>query len=138
MITDVAQTANGLAEDLASRGVRYALASFVDLHGISKAKAVPLGHLDQMMHGSELFTGAALDGVPQQVNDEEVSARPDADSVTVLPWNRRSRGSPAISIWPASRSRDAAGASCGAVLARCRRDGLHVQSRYRNRVLRRA
>lgn len=88
MITQVVPTAVDLADDLAARGVRHALASFVDLHGVSKAKAVPLSHLDQMLNGSELFTGAALDGVPQQVNDEEVSARPDPASAMVMPWNR--------------------------------------------------
>jgi len=77
-----------LVRTLADRGVRYALASFVDVHGVSKAKAVPLSHLERMLGGSELFTGAALDGVPQAVNDEEVSALPDPGSVAVLPWNR--------------------------------------------------
>lgn len=72
---------------LAERGVKYALASFVDIHGMCKAKAVPLAHLGQMMRGSELFTGAALDGVPQAISDEEVSARPDLASATILPWN---------------------------------------------------
>ncbi len=76
----------GLATDLEARGVRYALASFVDLHGVSKAKAVPLPHLGQMLRGSELFTGAALDGVPQEVSDDEVAAVPDPASLTVLPW----------------------------------------------------
>ena len=78
--------ASPLAADLETRGVRYALASFVDLHGVSKAKAVPLAHLGQMLMGSELFTGAALDGVPQEVSDDEVAAVPDPASVTVLPW----------------------------------------------------
>ena len=75
-----------LAADLEARGVRYALASFVDLHGVSKAKAVPLPHIGQMLQGSELFTGAALDGVPQEVSDDEVAAVPDPASLTVLPW----------------------------------------------------
>ncbi len=73
---------------LVDQGVKYALASFVDIHGICKSKVVPLNHFAQMMQGSELFTGAALDGVPQQINDEEVSARPDPDSTMILPWNR--------------------------------------------------
>ncbi len=72
---------------LEAAGVKYALASFVDLHGVSKSKIVPLAHFEQMVAGSELFTGAALDGVPQEVNDEEVSARPDLASLAVLPWN---------------------------------------------------
>jgi glutamine synthetase len=76
-----------LKTSLQEQGVRYALASFVDIHGMCKAKVVPLSHFGQMMAGSELFTGAALDGVPQDVSDEEVSARPDPSSATVLPWN---------------------------------------------------
>ena len=73
---------------LENQGVRYALASFVDLHGMTKAKAVPLAHLGQMARGSELFTGAALDGVPQEVSDDEVAAVPDANSLTILPWQK--------------------------------------------------
>ena len=80
------EAALALRQDLSARGVRYALASYVDMHGVSKAKMVPIGHLSQMMAGSELFTGAALDGVPQQVSDEEVSAHPDPASCAVLPF----------------------------------------------------
>jgi len=58
--TDAAQ----LKADLISRGVRYALASFVDLHGVCKAKAVPIDHLESMARGSELFTGAAFAADP--------------------------------------------------------------------------
>jgi glutamine synthetase len=73
---------------LKESGVKYGLASFVDLHGISKAKAVPIAHLQQMLGGSEMFTGAALDGVPQGVNEDEVNALPDTASGLILPWNR--------------------------------------------------
>ena len=75
-----------LTEELEARGVRYALASFVDMHGVCKAKAVPIDHLGAMAAGSELFTGAAVDGVPQDVSDDEVAALPDLSSATVLPW----------------------------------------------------
>lgn len=77
-----------LKASLTEHGVRYALAAYSDMHGVSKSKVVPLSHLDRMMGGSELCTGAALDGVPQDVSDEEVSPRPDPDSLIVLPWNR--------------------------------------------------
>jgi len=80
--TDVA----GLVTGLRGQGVRYAAISFVDLHGKTKAKLVPLEHLGQAALGSELFTGAALDGVPQEVNDEEVSAHPDLAAAMVMPW----------------------------------------------------
>lgn len=75
-----------LQAELEAKGVRYALASFVDLHGVCKAKAVPIDHLQAMASGSELFTGAALDGVPQDVSDDEVAAIPDLSSAVVLPW----------------------------------------------------
>jgi len=75
-----------LKQSLADKGVKYLMASFSDMHGVSKAKMVPLSHINQMLHGSELYTGAALDGVPQDVSDEEVAAHPDPDSATVLPW----------------------------------------------------
>jgi glutamine synthetase len=76
-----------LKASLQDQGIKYALASFVDIHGMCKAKAVPLSHFGQMMAGSELFTGAALDGVPQAVSDEEVATMPDPASATILPWN---------------------------------------------------
>ncbi len=75
-----------LAAELAERGVRFLLPSYVDMHGASKAKMVPISHFDQMMAGSELFTGAALDGVPQDVSEEEVASHPDPRSCLILPW----------------------------------------------------
>jgi glutamine synthetase len=75
-----------LRSHLSSNGVAYLMASFADMHGVSKTKMVPLSHIDQMMAGSELYTGAALDGVPQDVSDEEVSAHPDSQSCIILPW----------------------------------------------------
>ncbi|MDE1174104.1 MAG: type III glutamate--ammonia ligase [Parvibaculaceae bacterium] len=71
---------------LREKQIEFLLASYVDMHGVPKGKVVPVDHLDQMLKGSELFTGAALEGVPQSVHDNEVSAMPDADSVAVLPW----------------------------------------------------
>lgn len=86
----MAEKLTGAAAALKSRlekaGVRYALASYVDIHGRSKCKVVPISHIGRMLKGSELFTGAALDGVPQEVNDDEVAALPDPDSATILSW----------------------------------------------------
>jgi glutamine synthetase len=85
------QTCNGsqeLKSTLAKAGVKYALASYVDLHGKAKAKCVPLNHLDAMLAGSERFTGAALDGVPQDISDDELVAIPDCASAIQLPWKR--------------------------------------------------
>jgi glutamine synthetase len=73
--------------DMKKKGVKYGLASFVDVHGVSKGKIVPIDHWPQMFAGSELFTGFAVDGVPQAVNEEEVATHPDAAAGVVCPWN---------------------------------------------------
>ncbi|MCG8359329.1 MAG: type III glutamate--ammonia ligase [Kiloniellales bacterium] len=75
-----------LRKELQQQGVLYILPSYVDMHGVSKSKMVPIGHLERAMAGSELCTGAALDGVPQEIHDEEVAAHPDPDSCAVQPW----------------------------------------------------
>jgi glutamine synthetase len=80
--------ATALRDELTSKGVKHLFASYVDMHGVSKSKVVPIDHLERMLGGSELCTGAALDGVPQDVSDEEVAAHPDPASCTVLPWKR--------------------------------------------------
>jgi glutamine synthetase len=87
-VTQAARTIDdcALQASLAERGVRFALASYVDLHGRMKAKCVPLAHIENMLGGSELFTGAALDGVPQDVSEDEVAAMPDRASCMQLPW----------------------------------------------------
>jgi glutamine synthetase len=77
---------NQAREQLRARGVSYCLSSYVDVHGVPKAKAVPIDHFSGMMSGSELFTGAAIDGLGQGPADDELSLRPDLDAITVLPW----------------------------------------------------
>jgi len=81
--------ADSLQQSLKDKGVEYALASYVDIHGNPKSKMVPIHHLSRMLRGSELCTGAALDGVPQDISDEEVSPIPDPDSVIICPWGKR-------------------------------------------------
>ncbi len=73
-------------EHWASKGVRFAAVSFVDMHGRAKAKVVPLSHLPAASQGSELYTGAALDGVPQEVHDTEVATIPDLANGMIMPW----------------------------------------------------
>ncbi len=78
-----------LTSELRAKGVKYAIASFADLHGKPKGKFVPIDHLARMAAGSELFTGAALDGLPQEVSDEELSAIPDLSRWFQAPWDSR-------------------------------------------------
>jgi glutamine synthetase len=74
-------------EELKEQGVRYCLSAYVDVHGNAKAKAVPLDHFTDMMKGSELFTGAALNGLGQAPSDDELSLWPDLNAITILPWD---------------------------------------------------
>jgi glutamine synthetase len=70
--------------------VEYCLATYVDVHGIPKAKVTPIASFEKMAHGSELFTVGALDGMglvgPQQ---DECAAVPDLESLIILPWDKR-------------------------------------------------
>jgi glutamine synthetase len=87
-ITSTQTEARDVADRLAASGVKYAAISFVDMHGKPKAKIVPLAHFVQAATGSEMFTGAALDGVPQEVNDDEVAPHPDLSEPIIMPFNR--------------------------------------------------
>ena len=77
---------SNLKSRLVAKGVNYLLPSYVDMHGASKSKCVPIAHFERMMGGSELCTGAALEGIPQEIHDEEVAAHPDPDSGIIQPW----------------------------------------------------
>src|SRR5437763_16542315 len=79
---------------LRDAGVEYCLSAYVDVHGVPKAKAVPIAHFARMMDGSELFTGAAIDGLGQTPADDELSLRPDLGAITVLPGAREAAWAP--------------------------------------------
>ena len=72
--------------ELKSKGVKYCIGAYVDIHGVPKGKVVPIDHLEHMAHGSELYTGYALDGLGQQPNDDEIASVPDLDHIIQLPW----------------------------------------------------
>ena len=79
-------TATTALDDLVRANVKYGFAAYVDLHGRIKGKCVPVEHFDRMIAGSELYTGAALDGVPQDISDDEVAAMPDVARALRMPW----------------------------------------------------
>lgn len=79
-----------LSESLKDQGVEYCYVTYVDIHGVSKTKCVPVSHLEAMAKGSELFTVGALDGMGLVgPHYDECAAVPDLDSATILPWDRR-------------------------------------------------
>ena len=75
-----------IRDALVDKGVKYCFSSFVDVHGIPKGKTVPIDHFERMMRGSELFTGAAQDGLGQGPHDDELAVHPDLEAITQLPW----------------------------------------------------
>ncbi|MEJ2593180.1 MAG: type III glutamate--ammonia ligase [Candidatus Thiodiazotropha sp.] len=75
-----------IQQSLREKGVKYCMGTYVDIHGIPKGKVVPIDHLEHMAHGSELYTGYALDGLGQRPNDDEIASVPDLDHIIQMPW----------------------------------------------------
>ena len=71
---------------LEAKGVKYCLPAYVDVHGIPKSKSVPIAHFERAFRGSELFTGAALEGLGQETHEDELALHPDPAAITQLPW----------------------------------------------------
>lgn len=73
---------------LIEAGVQRCFASYVDVHGRPKAKAVPIASFAKMAKGSELFTVGAVEGLgligPQE---DECAAVPDLDRAVICPWD---------------------------------------------------
>jgi glutamine synthetase len=86
---------NRLQNELANKGVKYCIGAYVDIHGIPKAKVVPIAHLEQMAGGSERYTGYALDGLGQAPNDDEITSVPDLTRIIQLPWEPKIAWMPA-------------------------------------------
>ncbi|MEO7597669.1 MAG: type III glutamate--ammonia ligase [Opitutus sp.] len=87
-----------LQADMKSKGVKYCLGAFVDIHGVPKGKFVPIEHFVHFAHGSELYTGYALDGLGQSPNDDEIASLPDLDRGFQLPWK------PEVAWFPADNT----------------------------------
>ncbi len=87
-----------LQATLKAKGVKYCLGAFVDLHGVPKGKFVPIDHFLHFAHGSELYTGYALDGLGQSPNDDEIASVPDLDRGFQLPWK------PEVAWFPADNT----------------------------------
>jgi len=79
-----------LAESLAQRGVKYALGSWIDIHGRPKTKVVPIDHLPNMLAGSERFTPRGITGFgAMDPHEEESVAIPDISTLRQLSWDKR-------------------------------------------------
>lgn len=82
------QNVSALKESLISKGVRYCIGAYVDIHGVPNGKVVPISHFEDFADGSELYTGYALDGLGQSPNDDEIASLPDLERGFQIPWRK--------------------------------------------------
>jgi len=86
-IQDDPQRVRDMQKQLQEAGVEYCYASYVDIHGVPKAKCVPIGKFHKMCAGSELFTVGAMEGMGLAgPHEDECAVVPDLDTATILPW----------------------------------------------------
>ncbi|MDI3327609.1 MAG: type III glutamate--ammonia ligase [Alicyclobacillaceae bacterium] len=74
------------SEECLAQGVRYALISFVELNGFSRAKLVPASALDAVMERGAGFAGFAAGEIGQGPHDPDLEAVPDPASAYRIPW----------------------------------------------------
>jgi glutamine synthetase len=66
--------------------VKLVLAQFVDIHGVAKTKAVPVGHFRDILEGGAGFAGFAVWGLGQQPHDPDYMAVGDVSTLSLVPW----------------------------------------------------
>jgi len=66
--------------------VKFVLAQFVDIHGVAKAKAVPVNHFDDILGDGAGFAGFALWGLGQEPHDADYMAVGDPSTLALMPW----------------------------------------------------
>jgi len=70
-------------------GVEFCFSTYVDIHGVPKAKTTPLSAFEKMAHGSELFTVGAMEGMGLiGPHEDECAAVPDLDTLIFCPWDK--------------------------------------------------
>jgi len=65
---------------------RFVLAQFVDIHGTAKAKAVPVGHFDDIIGRGAGFAGFAITGMGIEPHGPDFMAVGDLDTLSDVPW----------------------------------------------------
>ncbi len=71
---------------LSAQGVRHVLAQFVDIHGVAKAKAVPVAHLNTVLTDGAGFAGFAIWGVGIEPHGPDFMAVGDLATLSTVPW----------------------------------------------------
>ena len=73
-------------EYLVERGISYVLAQFVDIHGVAKAKSVPVSHLPQVLGDGAGFAGFAIWGTGIEPHGPDYMAVGDLSTLAPVPW----------------------------------------------------
>jgi len=71
---------------LKDQGTRFILATFVDLHGAAKAKAVPASHVDDLLGAGAGFAGFAVWGLGMGPHGPDFMAVGDPTTLKPVPW----------------------------------------------------
>ena len=100
------ETAEDAQAWLSQQGVKYVLAQFVDIHGVAKAKSVPVAHLKSVLKAGAGFAGFAIWGVGIEPNGPDFMAVGDLSTLTPMPLasTRLSHSSSAVTASPSSSS----------------------------------
>src|SRR5258708_8863441 len=78
-----------LADRLRADGVEFVLGGWTDITGRSKSKFVPVGHLPNLLAGSERYTPGGMGALGQMTpNEAECVAMPTVSTLRVCPWDR--------------------------------------------------
>src|SRR5258708_6469974 len=78
-----------LADRLRADGVEFVLGGWIDITGRSKSKVVPVGHLPNLLAGSERYTPRGMGDLGRMTpNEDECVAMPDVSTLRVCPWDR--------------------------------------------------
>lgn len=78
------------ANKLAAEGVRFVSASWIDILGRSRGKSHPVAYLPELLAGFARYTPRGINGIgSMDPVEDEVTAIPDLDTLTVLPWDGR-------------------------------------------------
>jgi len=79
-------TVQAAQKHLRAQGVAYVLAQFVDIHGVAKAKSVPVSHLETVLTDGAGFAGFAICGVGIEPHGPDFMAKGDLGTVSLVPW----------------------------------------------------
>jgi glutamine synthetase len=71
---------------LRQHNVKFVLAQFVDIHGVAKAKSVPVSHFEDILGDGAGFAGFAMWGFGMQPHDADYMARGELGTLSVIPW----------------------------------------------------